>query len=118
MGIYGVGRWREILDAGSFQAGRRRKCFRLVEMVEQCINPVTLAIDLKDKWRNLQRQEERAALTLGVDTTPKVPRKRKRSVLEQQDNSANSRLFSDDDVEDSAQDEDLVRKKKHKVSED
>lgn len=99
VGIYGVGRWREILDAGSFQAGRR-------------------PIDLKDKWRNLQRQEERAALTLGVDTTPKVPRKRKRSVLEQQDNSANSRLFSDDDVEDSAQDEDLVRKKKHKVSED
>ncbi len=74
------------------------------------------AIDLKDKWRNLQRQEERAALTLGVDTTPKVPRKRKRSVLEQQDNSVNSRLFSDDDIEDS-QDGDLVRKK-HKVSED
>lgn len=78
------------------------------------------AIDLKDKWRNLQRQEERAALTLGVDTTPKVPRKRKRSVLEQQDNSANSRLFSDEDAEDSAQDDaDLVRnKKKHKASDE
>ena len=76
------------------------------------------ATDLKDKWRNLQRLEERAALTLGVDTTPKVPRKRKRSVLEQQDNSASGRLFSDDDIEDSGQDDgDLVRKKQ-KVSED
>jgi hypothetical protein len=68
---------------------------------------------LKDKWRNLQRQEERAALTLGVDTTPKVPRKRKRSVLEAQDDSVNSRLFEDEgeDSDNNDSETDLVRKK-------